>query len=106
MRDLRLLKYAQTLINYSLYVKKDEWVVIRGSELAMPLIKECYREILKVGAHPTVLLNPEGLSEILLKDGSDDQLQFNSPIMMEIYSKADKVLNILGDHNLKALTAI
>lgn len=106
MRDQRLLKYAQTLINYSLYVKKGEWVVIRGSELAMPLIKECYREILKVGAHPTVLLNPEGLAEILLKEGSDDQLQFNSPIMMEVYSKSNKVLNILGDHNLKALTAI
>lgn len=106
MRDKRLIKYANTLVNYSLYVKKNEWVVIRGSELAIPLIKECFREILKAGAHPTVLLIPDGISEILLKEGSDDQLRFNSPLMMETYSKADKVLTILGDHNLKALTAI
>lgn len=106
MRDQRLIKYAYTLINYSLDVKENEWVVIRGSDLAMPLIKECYRELLKVGAHPTVLLNPEGLSEIMLKEGSDDQLRFNSPLMMEVYSQADKILTILGDHNLKSLTAI
>lgn len=106
MRDQSLIKYANTLINYSLYVKANEWVVIRGSDLAMPLIKECFREILKVGAHPTVLLIPEGISEIMLKEGSDDQLRFNSPLMTEAYSKADKVLTILGDHNLKALTAI
>lgn len=106
MRDQRLIKYANTLVNYSLYVKQNEWVVIRGSELTMPLIKECYREILKLGAHPTVLLIPEGISEILLKEGSEDQLQFNSPILMEVYSKADKVLTILGESNLKALSSI
>ncbi|WP_303868691.1 aminopeptidase [Acetobacterium wieringae] len=106
MRDHRLIKYAQTLVNYSLYVKPNEWVVIRGSDLAMPLIKECYREILKAGAHPTVILTPDGLSEILLKEGSDEQLQFNAPMMLEVYAKADKILNILGDHNLKSLSAI
>lgn len=106
MRDQRLIKYAHTLINYSLYVKENEWVVIRGSDLSMPLIKECYREILKAGAHPTVLLNPDGLTEIMLKEGTEAQLQFHSPIMMEVYSKADKVLTILGDHNLKSLSAI
>ncbi|KNZ41049.1 aminopeptidase [Acetobacterium bakii] len=106
MRDQRLIKYAHTLVNYSLYVKENEWVVIRGSELAMPLIKECFREILKAGAHPSILLIPEGISEIMLKEGSDDQLSFNSPVMMEAYSKADKILTILGDHNLKSLTGI
>ncbi|MBC3798322.1 aminopeptidase [Acetobacterium tundrae] len=106
MRDHRLINYAHSLVNYSLYVKKNEWVVIRGSDLAMPLIKECYREILKVGAHPSVLLIPDGISEIMLKEASNDQLQFNSPLMMEAYSKADKVLTILGNNNLKALTSI
>jgi aminopeptidase len=106
MRDQRLLKYAHTLVNYSLYTKPGEWVVIRGSDLALPLIKECYREILKAGAHPTVILNPEGISEILLKEGNDDQLQFNAPMMMEVYAKADKILTILGDHNLKSLAAV
>lgn len=106
MRDTRLINYAHTLINYSLYVKKDEWVVIRGSDLAMPLIKECYREVLKAGAHPTVMLIPDGISEIMLKEGNDDQLQFNAPVMMEVYSKADKILTILGGHNLKDLTGI
>ena len=52
MRDHRLIKYAQALVNYSLYVKPNEWVVIRGSDLALPLIQECYREVLKAGAHP------------------------------------------------------
>jgi aminopeptidase len=106
MRDHRLIQYANTLVNYSLYVKEKEWILIRGSEIAMPLIKECYREILKAGAYPTILLTPDGISEILLKEGSDDQLSFNSPINLEAYSKADKVLTILGEHNLKSLTNI
>ena len=101
-----LKKYANVLVHYSLYVKENEWVLIRGSELTLPLVKEVYREVLKVGAHPSVLLNPEGFSEILLKEGSDDQLRFNSPLLMEAYKKADKVLTILGGYNLKALTSI
>lgn len=101
-----LEKYADVLINYSLYVQKNEWVLIRGSELSLPLIKECYRQILKLGAHPSVLINPDGLSEILLKEANDDQLRFNSPLLMEAYSKADKVLTILGGYNLKDLSSI
>lgn len=106
MSNLNLKKYASVLIHYSLYVKKNEWVLIRGSELTLPLIKECYREILKAGGHPSVILNPEGLSEVLLKEGSEDQLQFNAPHLMAAYGKADKVLTILGGYNLKALTGI
>jgi aminopeptidase len=106
MADIRLKQYAKTLIHYSLYVQKDEWVIIRGSEITMPLITEVYREVLLAGGHPTVMLTPEGLSEILLKEGSDEQLRFNSPIMLEAYKKADKVLTILGSQNLKALSSI
>ncbi len=104
--DERIRKYAHTLVNYSLYTAPGEWIVIRGSHLAMPLIQEVYREILKAGGHPSVLLNPEGISEILYKEGSDEQITFVNPMIETTMKKADKLLTILGDENLKALSGI
>ena len=104
--DERIKKYADALVNYSLYTAPGEWVVIRGSHLAMPLIKEVYRAVLKAGAHPSVMLTPEGLSEILYKEGTDNQITFVNPMVETYMTKADKVLTILGEENLKSLSGI
>ncbi|MPW25422.1 aminopeptidase [Alkalibaculum sp. M08DMB] len=105
MSDIRLKKYAHTLINYSLEVKKDNLVVIQGYDLSYPLIEECYREVVKLGAHPYVILKHD-LNEILFKEGNENQLSYISPISEEIASKADRLLNIGGGNNTKYMSNI
>ncbi|MBF7095943.1 aminopeptidase [Alkalibacter mobilis] len=105
MRTEILEKYAKTLIEYSLFVKKGDFVVIQGYVEAMPLIEQCYGEILKAGGHPQVVLRTQ-LDEMLLKQGSDDQLSFESPVNEAIVKNADKILNIGGVPNTKYLSGV
>lgn len=105
MSDIRLNKYAKTLINYSLSVEKYNKVIIQGYPVALPLIEECYREVLKAGAYPYVVLKHD-LNEILLRDGQDHQISFVSPVTETMTLTADRLLNIGGGYNTKYMSAI
>lgn len=105
MEDSRIIKYAQTLVHYSLEVEKGNLVVIQGYEAAYPLIEACYREVVKVGAHPFVLMKHD-LNEILLKEGTNEQLAYISPLSKELVKKADRLLNIGGGNNTKYMSNI
>ena len=52
MRDPRLAKLADVLVNYSVGVKKDQLVRISGPPVSQPLIVELYRKVLAAGGHP------------------------------------------------------
>ena len=52
MQDIRIERWAHTLVNYSLYIKAGETVAIYATPLAAPLVEAVYREVLRVGAHP------------------------------------------------------
>jgi len=54
MTDPRVAKLARVLVRYSLALKQGQLVQIRASQLAAPLVREVYREVLLVGAHPLV----------------------------------------------------
>jgi len=47
MRDERIVKLADMLVNYSVAVKPGDKVAIRGSTLAEPLMREVYIKVLQ-----------------------------------------------------------
>ena len=49
MRDERVEKLADMLVNYSVAVKPGDKVAIEGSTLAEPLLKEIYKSVLIAG---------------------------------------------------------
>jgi len=106
MRDVRLERLADVLVNYSLEIKKGDIFLISGSELTLPLIREVYKKALLAGAHPYVRIYDEDLSEIFYKFASDDQLKFVSPIAEYEIRKIDARLSILGPKNTKFLTNV
>jgi aminopeptidase len=106
MRDPRLEKLADVLVNYSVGVKKDQLVRISGSPTALPLVSELYRKVLAAGGHPMVRLNPDELQEIFLKEASDDQLRFCSPVSIYEYERIDCSIGIWADENTKALSNV
>lgn len=106
MKDIRLQKLAHLIINYSLDIKKGEYLQISGSVVTEPLLKELYREALKVGAYPEITTFLEGISEIMLKEGSDEQLQFVSPLNKTIAEKYDATIHLLGGVNTKELAGV
>jgi aminopeptidase len=98
-------KYAKTLMDYALFVDEGDYLVIQGHVEAMPLMERCYRVALQRGAHPQVLIRTQ-LEEILLKEGSDKQLSFESPVTEAVMKNVTKLLNIGGSSNTKYLSGV
>lgn len=106
MLDSRLDKLAQILVRYSVTVRAGDLVGIHGPPLAGPLIVALYREVLKAGGHPFVVMAPEECTRDLHLHGSEHQLRFVSPLEAQEVEVADVLIHALASSNTRALTSI
>jgi aminopeptidase len=106
MTDPRYRKFAEALIGYALGVKTGDRLLISSTPLAAPLLHEVYRAALRVGAHPEVQLDLEGLTEIRLREGSDAQLRHLSGMRLAEADYYDARLQIGASENTMALSGI
>jgi aminopeptidase len=104
--DQRIEKLASVMANYSLELKKGDWVKIMGNPTAIPLVKAFYRKAIDAGAHPYYEAWVDDLHEIFYKYGSDEQLQYISETVKLETEKLDAVLGIMGQSNTKFLTNV
>ena len=104
MRDPRLEKLADVLVNYSVGVRPGQSVRISGAPVAQPLVVELYAKVLQAGGHPLVRMQPEELSEIFYKTATEEQLRYFSPISLQEIEQIDCTIGIWADQNTKALT--
>lgn len=106
MRDPRLTKLAQVLVGYSVAVKPGDLVRIQGAPITEPLALEVYREVLRRGGHALVRLVPEDCSEILLKEGTEQQLAYVNPLLLHEFETIDCSISFWGSSNTKSLTNV
>jgi aminopeptidase len=106
MIDKRLENLATILTRYSLNLKKNDLFVISGSHLAAPLIKEVYRQAIKMGAHPFTHIGIDGLAEIYYQHSSDQQLKYVSPLSKFEIEQIDASLSIISPENTRNMTNI
>src|SRR5947209_3430353 len=106
MQDIRIERWARTLVHYCLYVKSGETVAIHATPLAFPLVEAVYRELLQVGAYPIPMIELENLEEILLREGNAIQLTTPSPLISTLAKHIDARLTIGSQNNTKALSGI
>lgn len=106
MTDPRLTRLAQVLVDYSAKVQPDEWVLVHGSVMAMPLVNEVVRYVLRAGGNPTILLDHDELNETILAESSPAQLEWVSPIEPLLLEKIDVRISLRAASNTRALTAI
>ncbi len=104
MKDPRIEKLADVLVNYSTAVKPGDLVLIGGSLVGAPLVTAIYEQVIKSGGHPIVSMRPDECAEILLRDGSDEQLTFADPIAQYGVENADVRIAYWGATNTKALS--
>lgn len=69
-------RYAKLLVNYSLDLKEGDRVFIRSTFLAEPLIKELYKEVLKVGAFPHFDISWDGKTNDFYQFAQSSQLDY------------------------------
>lgn len=106
MRDDRIERLARVLTEHSLEVRSGDMVVLSGGVLSLPLLRAAYRSTLALGGNPAIeVLVPEVL-EILLSEGSDEQIATINPFERIGSEQADAHLRVSASENTRAMTAI
>ncbi|MBI4278755.1 MAG: aminopeptidase [Armatimonadetes bacterium] len=106
MDEDMLARWARVLVEYSLRIGAGQMVRIAGTELAAPLIRAVYLEVLRKGAHPFTRVTLDALEEIFFRHASDDQITFISELDRLEVERMDATLSIDGRWNTRALTSV
>lgn len=104
--DSRIQKMAEVLVRYSVHVQPGEWVVIDSPLPGEPLAQACVCATLQAGGHPTVIFTSEDVQETVLREASEDQLSFISPVRRTVMEQADVSIQLIAPTNTYALSSI
>ncbi|HSG25475.1 MAG TPA: aminopeptidase [Anaerolineales bacterium] len=106
MTDPRLKKLADILVNYSVKVQPGDWVYINSSIVAVPLMNEVYKKVLQAGGNITSNIYTDDLQELYFLEANNDQLDWVSPTVKQIYEQANVLISLRGAENTRALSGV
>jgi aminopeptidase len=106
MADIRLQRMATVLVAYSLAIKKGDRLGIMTGPSATPLVREVVREAITAGAYPETFVELPGVREIILNDGSDEQLSYIPAAQRMLFEEYEAMLSLLSQENTKALSGV
>ena len=105
MRDPRYDSLAELVLDHSLRLQPGQVLRIEGdAAAAAPLVVPLHREAIKRGAHAYTALDLGGLKEILAAHGSDEQLDFVSPMELREIDAIDASITIWSESNTRSFT--
>jgi aminopeptidase len=104
--DSRIETWASVLTGYSVEVKPGQTVAISGGTAAAPLLRALHRQVLARGGFPVLLPTLPGADLDLFNGGSDEQLEFVSPVERFVREQADVVIRVAAETNTKSLSAV
>lgn len=104
--DMQLQQMAKVLVNYSLRLQRNERLAIMTSPVAMPLVKEIVRTAIHAGGYPEVFMLSQEIREILLREGSDEQLTHIPRYQTALMQEYDAILHLNADENTQAMNGI
>jgi len=102
--DLRTQQLAKLIVDYSVFVKKGEKVIISGAEEAKDFVVALYKEVILRGAHPILRFRPSGLSAFFYKYANKEQLEKFPEEFDYIIKNVQKYIGISTEFNTKELT--
>ena len=102
----RIERLAGVLVDYSTRVKQGDLVCIDTGPAAAPLVREVWRRVLDAGAHPHLRLDVDCAPDLLLRDGTDAQLDWVSPLRKAEVERADVRIAIEADVNTRGNTGV
>lgn len=106
MADPRVVNLAHLLVNYCVEVQPGQRVVIQGNHIALPLIRETYRAVLRAGGHPLNWILDEDAGEIMLKEGNDEQLSHLPEPTRLVAEQYDARIGISAPVNTRFLSGV
>jgi len=106
MSDPRVGNLARTLVHYSTAIQPGDHVAVSGLPVAAPLIREVYREVLRSGGYPYVLVGLDGLDHILYTEGGDEQVRHISRVDAMVRGEFEAMINIGSAMNTRGLSGV
>jgi aminopeptidase len=106
LKDPRVDTLADILVDYSVEVKKDDLVAIKGSYAAEPLILAIYERCLRNGAHPVIRATIPSAEPIYFTHAQDHQLEYVWETDRWMVENVDVSFNILSETNTRQLSRI
>jgi aminopeptidase len=104
VQDLRVEKLAELITGYSLGLREGQVFRVDGEESALPLISAIYRAALRRGALAYTQIRAAGVDEILLAEGTEEQLGHISPSEVLQTEQLDAWATLWSSSNTRALT--
>jgi aminopeptidase len=104
--DPRVQKLAEIVVGYAVGVRPGDCVVTTTTTSGEPLARACQDAILKVGGHPSTILESEAMQEGFLRHAGDDQLRFPSPFTRVMAQQADCIITILAPSAIRPFAGI
>lgn len=101
MKDNRLEKLANVIVNYSTKVKAGDIVYIKADEVAIPYVIEVAKAVIKNGANVNYVIEVPEINEYLLKNGTDKQLNYPSELSMKCVKDNDVWITSWGSKNTR-----
>lgn len=104
--DQRVEKMARVLIDYSLGIKKGDYLFISANSVSEPLVKAAYKRAVTNGAQVDTIVNLEGIKEIFYKNASMEQLGTPSKLSKFMFENMTAYLYIWGNFNTKEFAGV
>ncbi|MBI4159152.1 aminopeptidase [Candidatus Woesearchaeota archaeon] len=106
MNDERIRKVADILVNYSLKIKKGEYVQVVADTEAEPLLKEIYTLLLRKGAFPILKIDFPWQTYVYYATATDEHLNHFPELSLEEMKKMDAFIRIDAGRNARSLTNV
>lgn len=102
--DSRIEKLAHNLVSYSCSVQKEERVLIDCSgQSAYRLVQALVKEVYKAGAQPFVNLSDGSINREIIKECSDEQIEFRKEYELMQMKGMDAYIAIRASDNINEL---
>ena len=106
MNDPRIQNLARTLVKYCCEAKQGETVAVSTTTTAEPLVHALYEEILRAGAFPALLMNPEGATESFYNLAKPIHLDTIPAYQKTVWQNMDCIIGIGAQTNTRELSNI
>ena len=100
--DPRIDRLGELIAGYSLELREGETVRIDVPVVAAPLGLAIQRAVLRRGARPILAAKLPELEELLLREGSDAQLAWTSPLTAAEYDTVNAAVTVWADTNTRS----
>jgi aminopeptidase len=87
-------------------VGQGDIALLSSSPCASPLVRNLYERVLEAGGHPHLRLSLDGQGEVLLKNGSEAQLEWINPATVEDVEGADVRIAIEAEVNTRSMSGV